>query len=80
MISKRANGYCRWWFTMRQERKLKRSMVMSIYKGIVQAHEIGIEIADILEKYGMNSEEGEMLMSEIKATFDNYNQTYVSFE
>ena len=32
-------------------------MEMSSYKGIVQAHEIGIEIADILEKYGMNSEE-----------------------
>ncbi|NRO73870.1 hypothetical protein IMAU20067_00704 [Lactobacillus helveticus] len=53
---------------------------MSSYKGMVQAHEIGIEIADMLEKYGMNSEEGEMLISEIKTAFDSYNQTYVSFE
>lgn len=53
---------------------------MSNYKGIVQAHEIGNEILGMLEKYGMNSEEGEMLISEIKAAFDNYNDTYVSFE
>ena len=43
-------------------------------------HEIGNGIADMLEKYGMNSEAGKMLMSEIKTAFDNYDQTYVSFE
>ena len=53
---------------------------MSIYRGMVQAHQIGAEITDMLEKYGMDSEEGKMLMSEIKTAFDNYNLTYVSFE
>lgn len=58
----------------------KRRTKMSSYKGMVQAHEIGSKIADMLEKYGMNSEEGQMLMSEIKTAFDSYNETYVSFE
>ena len=53
---------------------------MSIYRGMVQAHQIGAKITDMLEKYGMDSEEGKMLMSEIKTAFDNYNLTYVSFE
>ena len=55
-------------------------MEMSSYMGMVQAREIGIEISDMLEKYGMNSDECEMLMSEIKMAFDNYNYTYVSFD
>lgn len=50
------------------------------YSGAVQAHEIGMEITNMLEKYGMDSKECEMLMSEIKMAFDNYNGTYVSFE
>ena len=53
---------------------------MSSYKGMVQAHEIGMEITDMLEKYGMDSEECEMLMSDIKTTFDNYDGTHVGFE
>ena len=53
---------------------------MSSYSGMVQAHEIGNKIVDMLEKYGMDSEECEMLMSEIKIAFDNYNGICVSFE
>lgn len=55
-------------------------MEMSSYSGMVQAHEIGNKIADMLEQYGMDSEECKMLMSEIKMAFDNYNDTCVSFE
>lgn len=53
---------------------------MNSSKGMVQAHEIGIEITDVLEKYGTTSKEGEMLMREIKTAFDNCDETYVSFE
>lgn len=49
-------------------------------KGMVQAHEIGIEITDMLEKYGTTSKEGERLVREIKTAFDNCDETYVSFE
>lgn len=51
----------------------------SSYHGAVQAHEIGMEITNMLEKYGMDSRECKMLMSEIKMAFDNYNGTYVGF-
>jgi hypothetical protein len=55
-------------------------MEMGSYTGMVQAHEIGNEILAMLEKYGMNSKEGQMLVSEIKIAFDNYNGICVSFE
>lgn len=52
----------------------------SSYNGAVQVHEIGMEITNMLEKYGMDSRECKMLMSEIKMAFDNYNGTYVGFD
>ena len=56
------------------------NIMESSYTGAVKAHEIGIEITTMLEKYGMDSRECKMLMSEIKMAFDNYNGTYVGFE
>lgn len=55
-------------------------MTKCIYCDFNRPDHIGAEITDMLEKYGMDSEEGKMLMSEIKTAFDNYNLTYVSFE
>lgn len=55
------------------------NLMESSYHGAVQAHEIGMEITNMLEKYGMDSKECKMLMSEIKMAFDNYNGTYVGF-
>lgn len=52
----------------------------SSYTGAVHAHEIGMTITNMLEKYGMDSRECKMLMCEIKMAFYNYNGTYVGFE
>lgn len=56
------------------------NLMESSYNGAVKVHEIGMEITNMLEKYGMDSRECKMLMSEIKMAFDNYNGTYVGFD